>query len=46
MLLEQVHIGHRHATVHGFAHVVNREQGYLHGLQINNLAHTTLHRWA
>ncbi len=31
MLFKQVHIGHRHATVHGFAHVINREEGYLHG---------------
>ena len=25
-----MHIGHRHATVHGFAHVINREQSHLH----------------
>ena len=31
MLLQQMNIGHRHATVHSFAHVINREQGYLHG---------------
>lgn len=31
MLLQQVHIGHRHAAVYGFAHVINREQGDLHG---------------
>ena len=30
MLFKQVHIGHRHPTVHGFAHVVDREQGHLH----------------
>lgn len=24
MLLEQMHIGHRHASIDGFAHVVNR----------------------
>jgi predicted Zn-dependent protease len=33
MLLQHPHIGHGHAPVHGFAHVVDREQGDLHGGQ-------------
>jgi hypothetical protein len=41
MLFQQMHIGHRHATVHGFAHIVNSQQGHLHGGEgfnkINNL---------
>jgi hypothetical protein len=44
MLFQQLHIGDGHAPVHGFAHVVNRQQGDLHGgqgvIQINNLAAT------
>jgi hypothetical protein len=31
MLFQQLHIGDGHAPVHGFAHVVNGEQGHLHG---------------
>ena len=33
MLLQHPHIGHGHATVYGFAHVVDGEQGDLHGGQ-------------
>jgi hypothetical protein len=33
MLLQHPHIGHGHATVDGFAHVVDRKQGDLHGGQ-------------
>ena len=33
MLLQHPHVGHGHATVHGFAHVVDGEQGDLHGGQ-------------
>ena len=28
---QQAHVGDGHAAVHGFAHVINREQGDLHG---------------
>ena len=31
MLFPQGNSVHRHAAVHGFAHVVNGEQGNLHG---------------
>ncbi len=31
MLFLQVHIGHRHASVYGLAHVVDGEQSHLHG---------------
>ena len=30
VLFQQLHIGDGHAPVHGFAHVVNGEQGHLH----------------
>ncbi len=30
MLFQQMHIGHRHATVHRFAHVIDGQQGHLH----------------
>ena len=30
MFLQQLDIGHCHAAVHGFAHVINGEQGHLH----------------
>jgi len=33
MLFQQLDIGDRHAAVHGFAHVVDGEQGDLHGGQ-------------
>jgi hypothetical protein len=33
MLFQQLHIGDRHAAVHGFAHVVNGQKGDLHGGQ-------------
>ena len=43
VLFEQLHIGDGHAPVDGFAHVVNGEQGDIHGgdfiNKINNLAH-------
>ena len=46
MLFKQLHIGDGHAPVHGFAHVINREQGHLHGGEgfnkINNFAHFRL----
>jgi len=32
-----MHIGHRHASVHSFAHVVNRQQGHLHANEIMDL---------
>jgi hypothetical protein len=31
MFFQQGHAVHGHAPVHGFAHVVNGEQGHLHG---------------
>jgi hypothetical protein len=41
MLFQQRDAVHGHAAVHGFAHVVNGQQGHLHGregfIQINNL---------
>jgi hypothetical protein len=44
LLLQQLHGGHDHAAVGGFAHVVDGEQGHLHGGQgfnkINNLANS------
>ncbi len=44
VLFQKPHIGDGHAAVHGFAHVMNREQGDLDGgegfIQINNLAAT------
>ena len=33
MLFQQLHVGDRHASVHGFTHVINGEQGDLHGSQ-------------
>jgi len=33
MLFQQLHVGDRHAAVHGFAHIVDGEQGDLHGGQ-------------
>ena len=33
MLFQQLHVGDRHASVHGFTHVINGEQGDLHGGQ-------------
>ena len=33
MLFQQLHVGDRHASVHGFAHVINGEQGDLYGGQ-------------
>ena len=33
MLFQQLHVGDGHATVHGFAHVVDGQQGDLHGGQ-------------
>jgi len=33
MFLQQAHVGDGHAAVHGFAHVVDGEQGHLHGGQ-------------
>ena len=30
VLLQQFHIGDGHAAIHGFAHIVNGQQGYLH----------------
>ena len=33
MLFQQLHVGDRHASVYGFAHVINGEQGDLHGGQ-------------
>jgi hypothetical protein len=38
VLFSHAHVGDRHATIHGLAHVVDREQRDLHGLRINNLA--------
>jgi hypothetical protein len=42
MLFQQGDAGHGHAAVHGFAHVVDGEQGNAHGREgfnkINNLA--------
>ncbi len=50
MLFQQRDAVHGHAPVHGFAHVVDGEQGHLHGgegvIQINNLQHTAHHRLA
>ena len=50
MLFQQGHAVDGHAPVHGFAHVVDGEQGDLHRrqgvIQINNLQHTALHRLA
>jgi len=50
MFLQQAHVGDGHAAVHGFAHVLDGEQGHLHGGQgfnkINNLAHTEFNRLA
>ena len=44
LLLQQLHIGDGHAAVRRFAHVVDGEQGDLHGGQgfnkINNLANS------
>ena len=41
LLLQQLHASHDHAAVSGFAHVVDGQQGHLHGgegvIQINNL---------
>ena len=31
MLFQQLHVGDDHAPVHSFAHVVDGEQGHLHG---------------
>jgi hypothetical protein len=31
VLFQKLHIGDDHAPVHGFAHVVDGEQGHLHG---------------
>jgi hypothetical protein len=33
MLLQHPHVSYGHAAVHGFAHVVNGEQGDLHSCQ-------------
>ena len=48
MLLQQPDIGHGHAAVHGFAHVVDGEEADLNGgeevKQINNLALCELQR--
>ena len=33
MLFQQSHAIDGHAAVHGFAHVIDREQGHLHGGQ-------------
>ena len=48
MLLQQPDIGHGHAAVHGFAHVVDGEEANLNGgeevKQINNLALCELQR--
>ena len=33
MFFQQLHVGDRHAAVHGFAHIVDGEQGDLHGGQ-------------
>ena len=33
VLLQQLHVGHRHTSVNGFAHVVDGEQGDLDGGQ-------------
>ena len=41
VLLQQMHIGHRHATVYGFAHVIDREQRHLDGGERFHL-HTSL----
>ena len=38
MLFQQLHIGDRHAAVHGFAHVVNGQKGEQKPIQINDLA--------
>ncbi len=50
MLFQQRDAIHGHAPVHGFAHVVDGEQGDLHGGQgfnkINNLQHTVFNRLA
>ena len=50
MLFQQLHIGDDHAAVHGFTHVVDGEQGHLHGGEgfnkINNLQHTEFNRLA
>ncbi len=44
LLFQQAHIGDGHASVRGFAHIVDGEQGDLHGRQglnkINNLANS------
>ena len=32
MLFQQLHVGDRHAAVHGFAHVVDGEQGDLYAI--------------
>ncbi len=44
MLFQQGHAVDGHAAVDGFAHVVDGQQGHLHGrervIQINNLATT------
>ena len=46
MLFQQGDARHGHAPVHGFAHVVNGQQGHLDSgqgvIQINNLAATGL----
>jgi hypothetical protein len=49
MLFQQLDTGHGHAPVHGFAHVIDGEQGDLHGGEgfnkINNLQHTAFDRF-
>jgi hypothetical protein len=48
MLFQQRDPSHGHAPVHGFAHVVNGQQGHLHGREgfkkIKNLQHTEFNR--
>ena len=50
MLFQQPHVGDGHAPVDRFDHVVDGEQGDLHGgqgfKQINNLQHTAFHHLA
>jgi hypothetical protein len=45
VLFQQLHVGDRHAAVHGFAHVVNGHQGDLHGYINQQLSGTKCATW-